>query len=33
MVHGSEETVAFRLWPPVVIGAPARVGWLTDAVG
>jgi protein-S-isoprenylcysteine O-methyltransferase Ste14 len=29
MVHGSEETVAFRLWPPVAIGAPLLVGWLT----
>src|SRR5215207_4585238 len=28
MVHGSEETVAFRLWPPVAIGAPLLVGWL-----
>jgi protein-S-isoprenylcysteine O-methyltransferase Ste14 len=28
MVHGSEETVAFRLWPPVAIGAPLFVGWL-----
>jgi protein-S-isoprenylcysteine O-methyltransferase Ste14 len=28
MGHGSEETVAFRLWPPVAIGAPLAVGWL-----
>jgi hypothetical protein len=28
MVHGSEETVAFRLWPPVAIGAPLLGGWL-----
>ena len=28
MVHGSEDTVAFRLWPPVAIGAPLLVGWL-----
>lgn len=28
MVHSSEETVAFRLWPPVAIGAPLLVGWL-----
>jgi hypothetical protein len=27
MVHGSEETVAFRLWPPVAIGTPLLVGW------
>ena len=28
MVHGPEETVAFRIWPPVAIGAPLLVGWL-----
>ena len=28
MVHGPEETVAFRLWPPVAIGAPLLAGWL-----
>ena len=28
MVRGSEDTVAFRLWPPVAIGAPLPVGWL-----
>jgi protein-S-isoprenylcysteine O-methyltransferase Ste14 len=28
MVRGSEETVAFRLWPPVAIGAPLLAGWL-----
>jgi len=28
MVHGSEEAVAYRLWPPVAIGAPLLVGWL-----
>ena len=28
MAHGSESTVAFRLWPPVAIGAPLLVGWL-----
>ena len=27
-MHGSEDTVAFRLWPPVAIGAPLLVGWL-----
>ena len=25
---GSDETVAFRLWPPVAIGAPLLAGWL-----
>ena len=34
MVHGSEETVAFRLWPPVAVGGPLLLGWLaTDAWG
>jgi protein-S-isoprenylcysteine O-methyltransferase Ste14 len=28
MTPASEETVAFRLWPPVAIGAPLLVGWL-----
>jgi hypothetical protein len=28
MVSGSEDTVPFRLWPPVAIGAPLLVGWL-----
>jgi hypothetical protein len=28
MVHGCEDTVAFRLWPPVAIGAPLVAGWL-----
>ena len=28
MVDGPEEAVAFRLWPPVAIGAPLLVGWL-----
>ena len=28
MVSGSEDTVAFRLWPPVAIGAPLLAGWL-----
>ncbi len=28
MVHGSQDTVAFRLWPPVAIGAPLLAGGL-----
>lgn len=28
MAHGSGDTVAFRLWPPVAIGGPFSVGWL-----
>jgi protein-S-isoprenylcysteine O-methyltransferase Ste14 len=27
-VHGPEDTVEFRVWPPVAIGAPLLVGWL-----
>jgi protein-S-isoprenylcysteine O-methyltransferase Ste14 len=28
MAHGTRDVVAFRLWPPVAIGAPLLVGWL-----
>ena len=28
MVQASEDTVAFRLWPPVAIGVPLVAGWL-----
>ena len=28
MLHGREDTVEYRLWPPVAIGAPLLVGWL-----
>lgn len=28
MDHGSEDTVGFRIWPPVAVGAPLLVGWL-----
>jgi protein-S-isoprenylcysteine O-methyltransferase Ste14 len=28
MAHDSGDTVAFRIWPPVAIGAPLLVGWL-----
>ena len=28
MVRDSADTVAFRLWPPVAIGAPLIAGWL-----
>jgi protein-S-isoprenylcysteine O-methyltransferase Ste14 len=28
MAHGSEDTVSFRLWPPVAIGAPLVAGWV-----
>ena len=31
-MHGPEDTVAFRLWPPVAIGAPLLVGWLVTLV-
>ena len=33
MVHRSKDTVAYRLWPPVAIGAPLLVGWLVTLVG
>lgn len=32
MDRGSDETVAYRLWPPVAIGAPLLVGWLITLV-
>jgi protein-S-isoprenylcysteine O-methyltransferase Ste14 len=32
MVEGSGNTVAFRLWPPVAIGAPLVVGWLATGL-
>jgi protein-S-isoprenylcysteine O-methyltransferase Ste14 len=32
MVHGSDDTVAFRLWPPVAIGAPLVAGWMATVV-
>ena len=28
MANGAEGAVAFRLWPPVAIGAPLLAGWL-----
>jgi protein-S-isoprenylcysteine O-methyltransferase Ste14 len=32
MVHGSRDTVAFRLWPPVAIVGPLVVGWLATRI-
>jgi len=32
MGHGSENTVAFRLWPPVGIGAPLVGGWIATGL-
>jgi protein-S-isoprenylcysteine O-methyltransferase Ste14 len=29
---GAEDTVAFRLWPPVAIGAPLVAGWAATAI-
>ena len=29
LMDGSGESVGFRLWPPVAVGAPLLVGWLT----
>jgi protein-S-isoprenylcysteine O-methyltransferase Ste14 len=31
-VHGPEDTVAFRIWPPVAIGVPLLLGWLVTLV-
>ena len=28
MGYGSQDTVGFRLWPPVAVGAPLLGGWL-----
>lgn len=32
MVHDPEDTVRYRLWPPVAISAPLLVGWLVTLV-
>ena len=33
-MHGPEDTVTFRLWPPIAVGAPFLIGWLvTQAWG
>jgi protein-S-isoprenylcysteine O-methyltransferase Ste14 len=32
MVHNSEDTVGFRLWPPVAVGVPLLVGWLATSL-
>jgi protein-S-isoprenylcysteine O-methyltransferase Ste14 len=32
MVHGNQDTVSYRLWPPVAIGTPLLVGWLVTLV-
>ena len=31
-MHGPKDTVAYRLWPPVAIGAPLLAGWLVTLV-
>ncbi len=31
MPRGSQDTVGFRLWPPVGVGAPLLAGWLATA--
>jgi protein-S-isoprenylcysteine O-methyltransferase Ste14 len=33
MTHGPGDIVAFRLWPPVAIGAPLLLGWVATALG
>jgi protein-S-isoprenylcysteine O-methyltransferase Ste14 len=32
MTRGAGDIVAFRLWPPVAVGAPLLVGWLATAL-
>jgi len=32
MVHNFEDTVRFRLWPPVAVGVPLLVGWLATSL-
>lgn len=32
VARDSKDTVAFRLWPPVAVGAPLLVGWLGTQV-
>jgi protein-S-isoprenylcysteine O-methyltransferase Ste14 len=32
-MDGSGDTVSFRLWPPVAIGAPLLLGWIATASG
>ncbi|HEY5783501.1 MAG TPA: isoprenylcysteine carboxylmethyltransferase family protein [Microlunatus sp.] len=32
MVNGGEDIVTFRLWPPIAVGAPLLVGWLTTVI-
>ncbi|WP_395656984.1 methyltransferase family protein [Nocardioides sp.] len=32
MARGPDDTVAFRLWPPVAIGAPLVAGWVATVV-
>jgi protein-S-isoprenylcysteine O-methyltransferase Ste14 len=32
MDHASGETVPFRLWPPVAIGAPLVSGWVASGI-
>jgi protein-S-isoprenylcysteine O-methyltransferase Ste14 len=32
MTSGNDDSVPFRLWPPVAIGGPLLAGWLATAV-
>ena len=32
VTQGHEDTVSFRLWPPVAIGAPLLTGWLASGI-
>jgi protein-S-isoprenylcysteine O-methyltransferase Ste14 len=31
-VNGPDDTVAYRLWPPVAVGAPLLLGWVITLV-
>jgi protein-S-isoprenylcysteine O-methyltransferase Ste14 len=33
MALGAEKIVAFRVWPPVAVGAPLVAGWLITVLG
>lgn len=32
VANGRAEIVSFRLWPPVAVGAPLLLGWLTTSI-
>ncbi len=32
MVHATDSTVTFRLWPPVAVGVPLAAGWIATSI-